>query len=163
MSPIGGALGLRAGKVAKVMADELRRAIGREGRVLAIGDSLGKALAADGLRVISVAPSARRRKKGPAIVVAKSDRLPFADRSLDAVCAAGMPEDGPTALRELARVVRDGGFIALATVASALVRRVAPPEVVAASMLHAMVRDVEQKLVGSTLVTCARVRDWGAA
>jgi SAM-dependent methyltransferase len=157
---LGGALGLGVGRVAEAMAGELERRIGRPARVLAVGEPLARALAQLGLPVVGVVEAPRRRKRAPPRVVARTDALPFADCVFDALCAAGMParSDGAPALAPLLRVVRDGGVVALATAASALVRKVAPPEVVAATLVHARTVDVEQRLVGSTLLSTARAR-----
>jgi ubiquinone/menaquinone biosynthesis C-methylase UbiE len=108
--------------------------------------------------VIAASPSPRRRKKAPPQIAARADALPFADGSLDAVLAAGIPAEGLEALHELARVVRDGGVVALATATSALVRKVAAPETLAAAFVHAALVDIEQKPAGSLLLTWGRVR-----
>ncbi len=158
---IGGALGLGTGRVARAMAAELARAVGASPRVVAVGEPLGKALAQLGARVIAVAPSPRRKKRAPPTVAASVARLPLAAGAVDAVCAAGMPVEGVAALAEFARVVRPGGVVSVATAASALVRRVAPPEVMAACLMHALLVDVEQKQVGATLLTSGRVRRRG--
>jgi hypothetical protein len=146
------------------MAGELERRIGRPARVLAVGEPLARALAQLGLPVVGVVDAPRRRKRAPPRVVARADALPFADRAFDALCAAGLPGGGDEAaprLAALSRVVRDGGVLALATAASALVRKIAPPEVVAAALVHARAVDVEQRLVGSTLLSTARARSFG--
>jgi SAM-dependent methyltransferase len=157
---IGGALGLGVGRVAEAMAAEVARRIGRPSRVVAVGEPLARALAQRGLPVVAVVDAPRRRKKGPPQVVARPEALPFADGIFDAMCAAGLPgaAGGPPRLGELARVVRDGGVLAVASAASALVRKVAPPEVVAAALIHARAVDIEQRLVGSTLLTSGLVR-----
>jgi SAM-dependent methyltransferase len=153
----GGALGLGAARVARAMADEIQRTLGRPSRVLALGEALGRALHQAGLPVIVVVSAPRRRKTGPPQLVATTSALPFADGAVDALCAAGLPAEGLPALRECARVVRPDGLVAIATAATALVRKVAPPEVMAAHMLHLHLVDIEQSEVGVTLLTSARV------
>ncbi|MSP59836.1 MAG: methyltransferase domain-containing protein [Myxococcales bacterium] len=156
---IGGALGLGVSRIARAMADDVRLEVAGPARVIAVGDRLARALAKAGVPVIAlVAKKGRRRKKGPPQVVASLSSLPFSDGSVDALCASGLPVEGSAALREFARVVRDGGLITVATAANALVRKVAPPEVMAARMLHALLVDIEQQQVGSTLLTSAHVR-----
>jgi len=146
--------------VARAIGERLRALDGKP-RVLAVGEPLAKALAQSGFNVIAVSPSPKKRKRAPPTLAASSARLPLADGAVDAVCAAGMPLEGVAALAEFARVVRDGGVVAVATAASALVRKVAPPEVVAACLIHARLIDIEQKQVGATLLSTARVRRWG--
>lgn len=84
-------------------------------------------------------------------------------KSIDALCAAGVPLDPGGALREWARVVRPGGLVAVATAASTLVRKVEPPEALAAHILHALLVDIEQSEVGSMLITTARIPRFRAA
>jgi SAM-dependent methyltransferase len=84
----------------------LRSAVGAEGAVLAFDLTPEMLLAA--------AP--RAADGGAALVVADGDRLPLADATLDGVFAAGyLPHvpDAEAALRELARVTRPGGRLAL--------------------------------------------------
>lgn len=157
---IGGALGLGVGRVAEAMVTEIARRIGRAARVVAVGEPLARALAQRGLVVVAVVDAPRRRKKAPPQVVAHPEALPFRDGTFDALCAAGLPggAEGPPRLGELARVVRDGGVVAIASAASALVRKVAPAEVVAAALIHARAVDIEQQLIGSTLLTSGIAR-----
>jgi len=94
------------------------------GRVLDAGmggGRLAEELAARGWTVsgadvsASMVSLARRRvpASADALVVAAIERLPFADRSFDAVTALGVLEfadDVATAMRELARVLREDGL-----------------------------------------------------
>ena len=170
---IGGALGIGAGPVATALAAALGAtgdkrpatlAAGGENLpaaislVIVMGDDLGRALAKTGLPVIAVSPRPRRRKKGPPQIAARPEQLPFPDGCADAVFAAGLVPGGAAGLRALARLCRDGGTIGIATTGSALVRKVSPPEVLAADFMHAALVDVEQKQVGSMLLSIARVR-----
>lgn len=160
-----GALGLRAGRVATVVAEAVRRARGaREDespRVIVVGDELGRALQRAGLSVVSVSPKPRFRKRGPPQIAARIEALPLADECADAVVAVGLPAGAPAALLALARVVRDGGLIAVATGTSGLVRRPVPPEQLAAALVHAGLADIEERVVGQTLLGFGRVRKWG--
>ena len=170
---LGGALGLGAGPVATALASALARSAGRSrtgdaasvhgARVIVIGDDLGRAVARTGLSVIAVSPSPKRRKKGPPQVAARPEAMPFADECADAVFAAGVPPGGAEGLRALGRLVRDGGLVGVATTGSVLVRRVSPPEVLAAAFVHAALVDVEQHQVGSMLLSLGRVRYFGRA
>ena len=156
---VGGALGLGIGGVAKAMARQISLHGASPSTVVVLGDPLARALAAAGLPVIAVSLSPRRRRKGLAQLAASPSALPFTDGragSIDAVCSTSLPLDALAAVREWARVVRPGGLITIATVGSALVGKVAPPEVMAAHMLHALLVDVEQCEVGATLITSAR-------
>jgi len=155
---LAGSLGLGAGRVAVELAALVRQG-GEPRAVVALGgDELARALARLGLGVVSIGPAPRRRKPGTRHLVASESALPLGDDSVDAALSAGLPREPGPALAELSRVVRPGGAIAIATAASALVRRVAPPETLAATLVHAGLVDVEQRAVGSTLITSARVR-----
>jgi uridine kinase len=94
-------------------------------RVLDAGCGTGRALpllagrvAPGGLALgvdLTPAMAARARTHGP-VALADTDRLPFADRTFDAVLAAGLTghlPDPRTGLRQLARVTRPGGRLAL--------------------------------------------------
>jgi hypothetical protein len=159
---LGGALGLGVSRAAEALAGALRPGGAATGPVLVLGDDLARALRGLGVPALAVLPAPRRRRRKAAPrLVASPTALPFADGALDGALAAGMPEEGTAALRELARVVRDGGLVALATASSALVRKVAPPETLAASFMHASLIDIEQRTVGATLLTLGRVRRFG--
>jgi len=59
---------------------------------------------------------ARRQGRGAVLVLADADRLPLTDATVDAVLAAGLLThvgDPAATLREVARVVRPGGRIAV--------------------------------------------------
>jgi SAM-dependent methyltransferase len=158
---IGGSLGLGTGRVAKQLAHLVTGAVEAPRAVLVLGDdALARALAAADLSVIVVRPSARRRRKAPLLVAASPTALPFSDGAVDAALCAGLPAGGLPALRELTRVVRTDGLVALATATSALVRRVAPADALAATLVHAGIVDVEQLSVGATLITWGRVRQF---
>ena len=111
----------------------------------------------------AVWPEARKHRKGMLQITARPEQLPFADESADGVFAAGMPRAGVPALVEFARLVRDGGLVGVATASAGLGRKVLSPEVLAAAFLHAALADIEQRAVGSTLVTTGRVRRWDRA
>ncbi|MGY1452708.1 class I SAM-dependent methyltransferase [Streptomyces sp. SS8] len=84
----------------------LRAAVGRQGTV--VGVDLTPAM-------LEVAVLAGRHR-GALLTVADAARLPLRDRVLDAVFAAGLVShlpDPAAGLRELARVVRPGGRLAL--------------------------------------------------
>lgn len=159
LDAIGDALGLSAGRAGQALAAVLRRVIVEPRRVIAVGDELGRALSRAGLDVVVVTPTPRkrRRKKDPLEVRGRPDALPLAAASVDAVFASGVVVAGAGLLGELARVVRSGGIIAVATPGSALVRKVTPPEVIAASFVHAALVDVEQQPLGSLVLTWGRV------
>ena len=178
LEALGSALGLSAGRVATAMAGSLREAVGGEpGVVVAVGADLGRALARAGFEVIVIATGprpARRRKKDPPSVRAQLEALPFESASVDGVFAAGdvlgAAEAGSGAtgagasvlasirlLIELGRIVRPGGVVGIAAPATGLVRKVAPPEDIASRFLHAALVGVEQRPVGSFVLTSARV------
>lgn len=101
------------------------------GLLLEVGCGSGRvlaALAARGWEVSGIDPAkamldlAGRRTPSTSLVIARAETLPFADGEFDAVVAAGVLEyaDLPTALRELARVLRPGGRAVI------VVRRMAP-------------------------------------
>ena len=160
LGPIGSVLGLGSGPVGRAFLDELDLRVGRSGPVLVSGYDLGRWLAQRNVLVTVVEQAPRRRKKGPPQVAADLTSLPFADGSLDAVCLAGLPSSESVVLRECVRAVRDGGMVALAANGSALLRRMAPPDTLAALMLHATLVDIEQRFVGGAWLTMGSVRHW---
>jgi SAM-dependent methyltransferase len=131
------------------------------GRVIAVGDELGRALGRVGLDVLCVAETERKKRKNLAQLVAPLEALPFEDASMAAVLVAGALAEPIAALMEFSRVVRDGGLVAVATPAATLGRRPAPPESLAAQLLHAALADVEQYDVGTTRISAGTVRRWG--
>jgi hypothetical protein len=174
-SLLGGALGLGTGRVAGALAEMLRERatevgeIGgtgaggagttdgtRElGRVLVLGEDLARALVKRGVVVLAHPWPRGRRSSGSTL------SLPLEDASMAAVCAAGMPSGEHGSLGELRRVVRDGGMVAVATAGSGLRRSSATAEAIAAAFVHAALVDVEQRKVGSLLVSSGRVRRFG--
>ena len=158
---IGGPLGLKNGRVAAALATVLKRRGDEPGRVVAVGDELGRALGRVGLDVVCVSEVERKKKKGIEQVVAQLGALPFGDESVMAVFVAGALPAGIAALTEFARVVHEGGMVAVATPGPTLGRKIEPPEVLAAQLLHAALADIEQFDVGTTRVSAGTVRRWG--
>lgn len=157
---LGDALGLSLGRIARLVATKLESRRLR-GRVAVIGEPLARALADDGCPVVAVLDEPRRRRKGPPRLVARPAALPFPDGALAAACAVGDEGDDPAVLDELARVVRPGGLVIAVTPLAALVGRAPPAERIAARFLHALLVELEQHEVGSTLVTWGQVRAFG--
>lgn len=125
-------------------------------RVVAVGLSLGRALSRIGLDVVTVLPRARRMQQRLPLVVAPIDGLPFSDGAFDAAFVewpvADVEANGTQVTRELARIVRHGGHVGL------VARRPNEPEVLSALLLHAALRDVEQRHAGGHLLSSATVR-----
>ena len=159
---IGGVLGLGGARVARAIQGDLARRLPSTARVLVGGWDLGKALAQEGVAVIVVEAHVKaRRARVPVVkVVAHSRELPFADGSFDAAVLSGLPEEGLASLVEWGRVVRPRGLVTLAATASALLRRVAPPEELAALFVHATLVEIEQRRQGATWLTSGFVRRW---
>jgi SAM-dependent methyltransferase len=93
-------------------------------RVLELGAGTGKqtpGLLARGAQVVStdrgpqMLGRLRTHHRGVPVAVARAEQLPFADASFDAVCGAQMWHwvDAPVAAREVARVLRPGGWLAV--------------------------------------------------
>jgi SAM-dependent methyltransferase len=123
---------------------------GATGASIAVIDAppLARLLAEGGRQVVPVARTDRplRRWRGAAMRATLA-ALPLADGALDAAIAAG--GDGE-ALRELARVVRDGGLVVLVDTADA--------EETARRILCAGLRDPEQRDAGRFVITSGVVR-----
>ena len=158
---LGGALGFGVGRVAEVLAQRLRRAGDVQGPIVALEEGLARALSRLGLDVVAVLPAPRRRRgRGPTVVAALAHELPFDDGSVAALVAVAVPPATlASALAEGARVVRAGGVVALASSGAGLVRQPPPPEVYGGAFLHAALVDIEQQLVGRSLLTYAAVPD----
>ncbi len=150
---IAGVLGWGAGRVARRIAALLQRI---DAPVLVVGDSLGRELNRLGLHVVLL--TERRRRRPLPQVIGHVTRLPFASGSFGGLVLNELPQEGLGALTECARVVREAGPFVVATESAALVRRVAPPQAVAAWLLHARLVSIEQSYLGTTLLSTAQVR-----
>lgn len=157
---VGGLFGLGSKRVARLLAEKLEQTIGRPKRVLAVGDGLGRALSAAGLPVMSIGRPGGRRRQGMLQMASSLTSLPLEAGSLDAVCMVGIPSEGLPALRECARVVRQGGLLAMIAASPALMQRSSSRETMAAIMLHASLVEIEQRQLGSTWITLGRVHLW---
>jgi len=106
LGPPAGGIVLDAGCGTARAAAVLRQAVGREGLVLG----------ADATPEMLAAASSAGRKQLASLLLADTARLPLADAAVDAVFAAGLIPHVPdpvAVLRELARVTRPGGRLAL--------------------------------------------------
>ncbi len=106
LGPPAGGIVLDAGCGTARAAAALRAAVGPEGLVLG----------ADATPEMLAAASSAGRKQLASLLLTDTARLPLADAAVDAVFAAGLIPHVPdpvAALRELARVTRPGGRLAL--------------------------------------------------
>jgi hypothetical protein len=118
-------------------AKALARALGREKqRVVALDGAVARAL----------------EQAGHAPVMAEKGKLPDGATPADALCLAGLPDD---ALRGLARTVRPGGLVVVAT-GMASARRERP--LVMALLLHAGLVALEQRWSRGIVLSSGRVR-----
>lgn len=104
--PVGGtALDLGCGTGRALPA--LREAVGPSGRVLGLDVTP---------QMLDAVRASGRDRAATALLLGDAQRLPFADASIDTVFAAGLInhlDDPPLGLRELARVTRPGGRLAV--------------------------------------------------
>src|SRR5690242_18166112 len=136
------ALGVGAARGAKALARSVR---GEKRRVVALGDAIAKALEQLGHEAVRA-----RMERG---------RLDVDDSSADALCVSGLPDlsVAPQILKELSRVVRDGGSVLVATPAG-IVGRGPERHVLTALFMHGGLVGVEQQIVRGTAITSGRVR-----
>jgi ubiquinone/menaquinone biosynthesis C-methylase UbiE len=136
------ALGVGAARGAKALA---RSVPGEKRRVVALGEAVAKALEQLGHEAVRA-----RMERG---------RLALDDSTADALCVSGLPDPSvaPQVLKELARVVRDGGSVLVATPAG-IVGRGPERHVLTALFMHAGLVDIGQQLVRGTAITSGRVR-----
>ena len=151
-----------SGRFAPAMAAALRRAVPDAKRVIAIGDGLGRALEKAGLPVLAVSPKPRRRRKPVAQVAGEPGRLPLADGCADAAFASAVPAPAEriAALREVCRVVRNGGVLGIGIAGRWW--RASSAEALSAALLHAGVVEIEQSRVAGGLLTLGSARHFGA-
>ncbi len=125
-------------------AKALARAVGAAPEVAALNEPVARALEAAGRRALRA--------------TLDGGRLSLTDGAADALCAAGLPDEGAAELLdECVRVVRSGGRVLVAT-ASGLTRRGPERAHVSALFLHAGLVDLEQRSSRGTVITSGRVR-----
>jgi SAM-dependent methyltransferase len=130
------------------------------------GKALARAVTTDGpkLQVAALSEGVARALEQAGHTAARArledGRLPLPDGAVDALCVSGLPdevESARTALGECARVVRPGGRVLVAT-AAGLARRGPERHLVTALLLHAGLRDLEQRMSRGIVITSGRVR-----
>lgn len=157
---LGSALGLGAGRVARVVMSLLGGGAPRA-PVLVLGEEVARALHHAGVSVLVVAGTrpGRAARGLPLVAVAAPNQLPLAQAEVAGAVIARL--DGAAlgeVLGECARVVAEGGPVVVASPIGGLLRKPPAPEALCGALLHARLVDLEQREAGATRITLGRVR-----